>query len=661
MQIDPAAARLMRVLAQMAQASEEALKAGASGDDNKTRTASDTLRRLQAKLNNIDGTTRSKINELSSDLKTSVQENINRIKSAEPFIKNWCQRYRNLISFEILQKTAEGRQGIIDYALPLDWNFDTDVLILFGNEELAFIEELKKRGQIRILAVAVTQSKLLAGEIFYTNDKSQIRDYFSQIKPPKPTRMAMLSNENKISFQKEWEIVKHGFTLSISNSYTSELYGNSWLMQGLANLPSIARSMNMAALKTALNGMPMVIVSPGPSLDKNIHQLKEIKGHAVIIAAAQCAKALDSAGIVPDFIAVADPNNLVYFLDGLDISEVEGLIIGVSCHPGFYSKPFKNIITFNANANIDAWISDIFGDTLPISAAGSISIDCLYFAKFIESSCIIMVGLDLAISDGKTYSKNSANSSSKIIIDSSTETLSFTNVSKELEEVFLAKGAASEDAIERVLKLPGYYGGEVITRPNYHLFHSELVEIARLEKLQKKPTSLVNCTEGGAYIEGFEHIKLIEAIKRYLPKNKISIRPKMYEAYSAMKFAIREEKLAKAITEMQISNEKILKLVNQCRILINMKRGRDIKKLSKIEKELITEIKGMPYLSIPNSKQIATSMEMAKDVKDVQQTNDVANFIYDTLEYTSKSILTFLKENASFKPSTSEAQIGNHK
>ena len=186
MQIDPAAARLMRVLAQMAQASEEALKAGASGDDNKTRTASDTLRRLQAKLNNIDGTTRSKINELSSDLKTSVQENINRIKSAEPFIKYWCQRYRNLISFEILQKTAEGRQGIIDYALPLDWNFDTDVLILFGNEELAFIEELKKRGQIRILAVAVTQSKLLAGEIFYTNDKSQIRDYFSQIKPPKP-------------------------------------------------------------------------------------------------------------------------------------------------------------------------------------------------------------------------------------------------------------------------------------------------------------------------------------------------------------------------------------------------------------------------------------------------------------------------------------------
>jgi len=154
MQIDPSATRLIKVLSQMARASQAALAAGANGNEDETRTSVDKLRRLQAKLNNIDNTVRIQLNDLPPDLQAGVQEDLSKIKSAEPFIKNWCQRYRDLISFEILQKTEEGRQAILDYALPLDWNFDTDVFLLFGDREIGFSEDLKKRGQKRILSVA---------------------------------------------------------------------------------------------------------------------------------------------------------------------------------------------------------------------------------------------------------------------------------------------------------------------------------------------------------------------------------------------------------------------------------------------------------------------------------------------------------------------------
>ena len=102
MQIDPSATRLIKVLSQMARASQAALAAGANGNEDETRTSVDKLRRLQAKLNNIDNTVRIQLNDLPPDLQAGVQEDLSKIKSAEPFIKNWCQRYRDLISIEIL-------------------------------------------------------------------------------------------------------------------------------------------------------------------------------------------------------------------------------------------------------------------------------------------------------------------------------------------------------------------------------------------------------------------------------------------------------------------------------------------------------------------------------------------------------------------------------
>ena len=64
---------------------------------------------------------------------------------------------------------------------------------------------------------------------------------------------------------------------------------------------------------------PAFIVSAGPSLDKNIEELKNIKGRGIIMAVDTAIKPLLKHGIVPDIIASVDPHK------PLSLFEYEGV------------------------------------------------------------------------------------------------------------------------------------------------------------------------------------------------------------------------------------------------------------------------------------------------------------------------------------------------
>ena len=64
---------------------------------------------------------------------------------------------------------------------------------------------------------------------------------------------------------------------------------------------------------------PAFIVSAGPSLDKNIDELKNIKGRGVIMAVDTAIKPLLKKGIVPDIVASVDPHK------PLELFEIEGV------------------------------------------------------------------------------------------------------------------------------------------------------------------------------------------------------------------------------------------------------------------------------------------------------------------------------------------------
>lgn len=647
MEMDAATGRLIKILGQMGQASQAALRAGVDGHEPETRLAVDRLRLLKAKLGAIDQAALKVLDHLPESHQRPLRDSFGHIQAAEAFVRTWSKRYQNVGNFEQLSKSAEGRQGILDYTLPLEWNFGGDIFILFNETDLLFVTHLLERGQKRILFIGKdTPPECLAGRIETASSATDLRSYFMKLGSPLPVRLSHIAPQDATDRETIWHDIKHAFTLARSNYHTSKVLGNAWMTQGLQNLDAIARSANLAALKPSLKGMPIIIISPGPSLDKNIHLLKELKGRAILMAAAQCAGALQNAGVVPDFLVVADPGNLVYFLDGVDTSQIEALIVGVSSHPDFYKRKFKHIVTFNANATIDSWISNIFGDTNTISTAGSVSIDCFFFAKYFECSHIIMVGLDLALSEGKTYSEGSANSESIANIDADTNTLTFTNVPEAMERIFLAKGASSEDTVETVLTLPGYYGGTVKTRPNYHLFHGEFVAIAKNEATLDKPRPIVNCTEGGAYIEGFEHIALQDAIEKYIPASKQDLSTKIDDACNSINYKNRLAQCAEAKKRIKHNIEEIISHISECRYFTAKKKltSKQVTQLTKVEKKLIQSLSKTPFISLPNVEQVKKSIEMSNDATTVAENNKIAVYIYNTIESTCQEVLETLNK-----------------
>ena len=651
MEMDVAASRLKKILALMATESRAILSYGTKDDEEGTRQSIDNLRGLHAKLQTIDNTVRRRLEQLPDKIKASIHQDLTDIKRAEKFIFEWNNRYKYLIPFNTLVQTSAGRHRILDYILPLKWNFQGDIFVIKREVDLCFIPELIGRGQARILAIGIdTESNsIFHHKAIFAKNSNDIKKYLTTMTSPRADRLCTLRyDDTDIETDDElWDETKHAFTLLLTNKLTVEAFGSVWLTQGLQNMKSIANGINMDAIKSQLKGLPVVIVSPGPSLDKNIHLLHKLKGHAIIMAAAQCAKALHKIALIPDFIVIADPGNLVYFLEGVDISEVGALIAGVSCHPGFFNKPFKNIISFNANASVDRWITNVFNDTIPLASAGSVSIDCFLLAKYLESSAIIMVGLDLALSGGSTYSNESANSKSIAIIDEARKTIQYTNVDSNMEQVYIDKGLSSKDTVEKLYTLPGYYGGKVITRPNYYLFYNEFVDLARQEAESSKPTPIINCTEGGAYINGFQHMKLSEAINKYRSDVQVKVNEKICLAKNLMDSSLRIKKY-EYFMNINISRLKsVIKLINECRTISKQLPASEetLNKLTRIEKKLISKVKQMPFLSLPNFSVVQQALEISSDAENIKDSNGVAQYLYDALEGTCIKVLNAMTIN----------------
>lgn len=81
------------------------------------------------------------------------------------------------------------------------------------------------------------------------------------------------------------------------------------IMHMLKNLDTIAREPGVDGLFGAFRGKPAIIVAAGPSLDKNIHLLKDVGDRAVILSVDAMLKTLVNMGVSVDFATVLERVN----------------------------------------------------------------------------------------------------------------------------------------------------------------------------------------------------------------------------------------------------------------------------------------------------------------------------------------------------------------
>jgi hypothetical protein len=115
---------------------------------------------------------------------------------------------------------------------------------------------------------------------------------------------------------------------------TVKLRISDWARNIVHNEKKIRRGKNIRPLFKKMRGLPAIIVGTGPSLDKNIKLLPEVKNKALIIAVDSATKPIIDLGIIPDMIFIADSKErVVEFFENINSLKDVFVCVDSFVHP----------------------------------------------------------------------------------------------------------------------------------------------------------------------------------------------------------------------------------------------------------------------------------------------------------------------------------------
>jgi hypothetical protein len=121
---------------------------------------------------------------------------------------------------------------------------------------------------------------------------------------------------------KYWKDIKDGYIHVKTNINTVIYFGKRYITNALFNTRFIRESNRLMELKADFNtDIPAIVVAAGPSLKKNIEELKRAKGRAYIFVVDRALDYVLDEGLEPDFVVTIDPMKpLEYFTKRTDLT-----------------------------------------------------------------------------------------------------------------------------------------------------------------------------------------------------------------------------------------------------------------------------------------------------------------------------------------------------
>lgn len=286
-----------------------------------------------------------------------------------------------------------------------------------------------------------------------------------------------------------WMGIMQLMVSSVGNSVHDTLIG---LLNTLDNVEAIIRSPRLRALRGAFQGVPAFIVANGPSLDRNIEQLRAAAGHSLILTAESALRPCLARGIVPDAICVTErsPDVYQYHFSAEPLPD-EVALIGLTLLdpriPATVTGPW--IPVFRRLETSTHWVQRAILESGEALKGGSSSAHLAFeFALWSGADPIILVGQDLAFgSDLATHSTQSIYA----------------------EERLAQQVQALRD--QPLYEVPGVHGHPVQTTRLWLEFKSWFEQQIALYPGRR----FIDATEGGAMIEGTELMTLQEAVQQY--------------------------------------------------------------------------------------------------------------------------------------------------
>ena len=366
---------------------------------------------------------------------------------------------------------------------------------------------------------------ILKNNIFITNDFTEACEFIYKKSNIKNTPLLLsttayreLNEEqfNDMVTRLQQEVGR--YTLDLK--YTQEKF-YPLILKIIGNIPQIIKEVPIAEFKDRYKGKTAVVVSAGPTLDRNIETIKKYRENVILISVGTAMKALAKNGITPDFLCIIEANDCSKQIAGLDLKEVNFVTEPYS-NPNLRRFEFKTTYShISQNLPVHAFWCELAGiNNEEYLSKGTVSYTALNVARILGCSKIVLVGQDLAYISGQCYSKDSAYKD--LVCEYNDELKKWEITAKDFENFCNSLGnyedfeVRKRVALERLKNLnaslyyvKGINGDMIPTESVYAAFIQPLSEFTQMYSDRE----YINTSLVGAQIDGFKNLPLDEALK----------------------------------------------------------------------------------------------------------------------------------------------------
>ena len=318
------------------------------------------------------------------------------------------------------------------------------------------------------------------------------------------------------------------------------------------NLPRYVSTPPIDVLRERFAGYPAIVVSAGPSLQRNLDQLGGLKDKAVIVAVQTTFKTLLGCGIAPHFVTSLDYHEWSKrFFEGVtDFSQTH--LVAEPKATWHVVDAYRGPVSLLFNDFARLCVGDGIAARGGLKAGATVAHLALYLAVYMGCDPIILVGQDLAFTNHVYYTPGVA------IHDGWRPELNrfCTMEMKEWERI-----ARMRNLLTRVKDIHGH---EVYTDDQLFTYLQQFEG-----DFGSMPGRVIDATEGGALKAGTQVMTLAEAAEKFcrqpIPQERFGYREQLsWDDPSRLETARRElGRRSEDVHEMKEACEEMIEVLEE--------------------------------------------------------------------------------------------------
>ena len=289
-------------------------------------------------------------------------------------------------------------------------------------------------------------------------------------------------------YKQSYDQIKNAIQFQTTTIATDVNQAYKWRNNIISNLPYILRNPKAGDFFNAFKNIPAICVSAGPSLDKNINQLKKTKGKALILCVGTALSALLNAGIEPDIVVTMDGNKANYKRFKGTFERTETFLFTEKGNYNLINSNWQGPqVYFTMKRNLSKWVEEMKGEYNVIRTGGTVAHSMVDLAYKFGTDPIVLVGQDLAYptANNKTHAEGI----------------------NHLENEKINR--------DKLYPVEGINDNEVYASKQFKTFINYFNDYFT----KRSDRTYIDATEGGAKIKETKIMTLEETINQYLNKN----------------------------------------------------------------------------------------------------------------------------------------------